>query len=71
MAQPIRSLELAARRKDAEDAKLYLELIYAVGKIYPNETRHQTALRYIQEAESCKYEVAQCQERLTFKGRMD
>jgi hypothetical protein len=31
--------------------KLYNELIFAVGKIYPNETRHETALRYILEAE--------------------
>ena len=30
----------------------YNELIYAVQKKYPNETRHETALRYIQEAES-------------------
>jgi len=29
----------------------YYELIYAVGNKYPNESRHQTALRYIQEAE--------------------
>lgn len=31
---------------------LYHELLYAVEKKYPGETRHQTALRYIQEAES-------------------
>ena len=31
--------------------ELYYELIYAVGRKHPNETRHQTALRYIQEAE--------------------
>lgn len=29
----------------------YFELIYAVGKKYPGETRHQTALRYIMHAE--------------------
>ena len=29
----------------------YLELIMAVGLKYPNETRHQTALRYIISAE--------------------
>ena len=29
----------------------YQELIMAVGKKYPNETRHQTALRYIKERE--------------------
>lgn len=29
----------------------YNELIMAVGNKYPNETRHETALRYIQERE--------------------
>jgi hypothetical protein len=29
----------------------YNELLYAVGTKYPNETRHETALRYIKEAE--------------------
>ena len=29
----------------------YLELIMAVARKHPGETRHQTALRYIQEAE--------------------
>jgi hypothetical protein len=31
--------------------KKYDELIYAVGRKFPNETRHQTALRYINSAE--------------------
>lgn len=30
----------------------YYELIYAVGNKYPNETRHETALRYIRSAEA-------------------
>lgn len=29
----------------------YYELIMAVATVFPGETRHQTALRYIQEAE--------------------
>ena len=29
----------------------YHELIYAVSEKYPGETRHETALRYIREAE--------------------
>lgn len=29
----------------------YQELIYAVARKFPNETRHQTALRYIMQAE--------------------
>lgn len=31
--------------------KLYNELLYAVACKHPGETRHQTALRYIQQAE--------------------
>ena len=37
--------EIAGLRRD------YLELIYAVGNKWPGETRHQTALRYIYNAE--------------------
>jgi len=38
----------------------YHELLFAVESKFPNETRHQTALRYIREAESqCK--TACCQ----------
>lgn len=36
----------------------YLELIYAVETKHPDETRHQTALRYIQQAENRPCEVA-------------
>lgn len=31
---------------------LYNELLFAVGRKFPGETRHQTALRYIREAEA-------------------
>jgi hypothetical protein len=30
----------------------YMELLYSVASKFPNETRHQTALRYIKNAES-------------------
>lgn len=33
--------------------KLYSELLFAVESKFPGESRHQTALRYIKEAESC------------------
>jgi hypothetical protein len=33
-------------------SKLYYELLYAVESIWPGETRHQTALRYIREREN-------------------
>jgi hypothetical protein len=35
----------------ATERERYQELLYAVERKWPNETRHQTALRYIQEAE--------------------
>ncbi len=31
----------------------YYELLYAVGNKYEGESRHQTALRYIQQSEVC------------------
>lgn len=37
----------------------YQELIYAVGQKHPGETRHQTALRYIQQAEEGSNEADQ------------
>ena len=42
--------KLLAQRKPLTD-DLYNELLFAVGNKYPNETRHQTALRYILQAE--------------------
>ena len=47
---PTALLGEAATEKTANE--LYHELIYAVEKKFPDETRHQTALRYIMEAES-------------------
>ena len=35
---------------------LHTELIMAVVRRYPGETRHQTALRYIQQAEAPKHD---------------
>ncbi len=31
---------------------LYFNLLFAIRSKFPNETRHETALRYIREAES-------------------
>ena len=40
-------------RIDYDDlSRLYYELILAVGNKYPNESRHETALRYIIEAKT-------------------
>ena len=45
----------ALLREQSKDAR-YMELIMAVGRKYPDESRHQTALRYIQQAEAPKPE---------------
>jgi len=45
-----RTAEQVMKELDEVKAK-YNELLYAVGKKYLNESRHETALRYIQEAE--------------------
>ena len=42
----------AAQPAQHTEQELYHELLFAVAKVHPNETRHQTALRYIQQAES-------------------
>lgn len=45
-------MEAAAElRRLHEIEKQYHELLYAVGNKYEGESRHQTALRYIQQAE--------------------
>jgi hypothetical protein len=36
----------------AAEREKYNELLMAVGKKFPDESRHETALRYIREAES-------------------
>ena len=41
----------AELRRLHEVEKQYRELLYAVGNKYEGESRHQTALRYIQQAE--------------------
>ena len=40
------------QKDDSVLQKRYDELIYAVGKKWPNENRHETALRYIRKAET-------------------
>lgn len=36
----------------ADYKTLYFELLYQVGMKHPNETRHETALRYLRQAET-------------------
>lgn len=40
------------REKSNEYVRLYNQLLLAVARKFPDETRHQTALRYIREAEN-------------------
>ena len=58
------SLELSLKVKefDMDYKKAYLELIMAVVRAFPNESRHETALRYIREAEKITNEAA-CESR--------
>lgn len=42
------------RPEGADVSEKYHELLYAVARKFPDETRHETALRYIREAESQK-----------------
>lgn len=37
---------------DERDSRLYHELLYVVSRKFVGETRHQTALRYLREAEA-------------------
>ena len=48
----LRAPTQSAEPSTDERVDLYCELLYAVGNKYPGETRHQTALRYIQQAET-------------------
>lgn len=49
------------RKSYSELAYLYNELLYAVARKFPNETRHDTALRYIREAEDRATEGCCCE----------
>lgn len=46
-------------REISEESNKYHELIMAVAKKYPGETRHQTAIRYIQERENQQNEPSE------------
>lgn len=48
----------ADRRDNAKLREDYNELLYHVAKKHPDETRHQTALRYIKQAETSDNSVA-------------
>lgn len=41
----------------AENTRLYMDLIYAVGRKYDGESRHETAKRYIIEREAASNET--------------
>jgi hypothetical protein len=41
-------------------SKLYYELLYAVTQVFPGESRHEIALRYIREAEVQSNQTGSC-----------
>ncbi len=45
--------------EEGNEAK-YQELLYHVGQKFPDESRHETALRYIKEAEKPTGEMGEC-----------
>jgi hypothetical protein len=49
------------RARHAALVEKYNELLYSVGNKYPDESRHETALRYIRNAETPKDNVAHCE----------
>ena len=51
VGEPYAQMQATIEAQAAEIAK-YNELLFAVGNKYPNETRHETALRYIRAAEN-------------------
>lgn len=57
----IAALLWAAQEIERKD-RLYNELLYAVASKFPDESRHQTALRYIKSAEHRPHGVGQCAE---------
>lgn len=50
--QQLQEAVAALQAENAELRKNYNELIMSVGRKFPDETRHQTALRYIQTTET-------------------
>ena len=50
--------ETPAPKLYGDTFQAYYDLIYAVHTKYPGETRHQTALRYIKEAEAKSNQAA-------------
>lgn len=55
-------------RKQLDYERLYNELIMAVGNKYPDESRHQTALRYIQNAEQSSGQSGTCKIEMDGEG---
>ena len=49
---------IARLRAGDETEKLYHELLYEVARKFPDETRHETARRYIRQAEVMAHEQA-------------
>ena len=57
----------AMRAEIAELKALHWELLYPVSMKYPDESRHETALRYIKEAEARHHEAGEAQAESEFE----
>jgi len=51
-----------ANERIAELERKYHELLFSVGNKYPHETRHETALRYIKQAEISSHDAVRAKE---------
>ena len=65
--------KLEATRKEMEKceeiSKKYYELLYGVASKFPDESRHETALRYILNAEKCGNNAEQTKQSEVDDGR--
>jgi hypothetical protein len=52
VTRELREIDVAPAPEEGGIAAKYNELIMAVARKFPDQTRHQTALRYIQQAEA-------------------
>lgn len=70
-AKVVQQLITQTQQETLEWVEKYNELIFAVGNKYEGETRHQTALRYIKQAEDTSNQQPSQELRQTIKQRME
>lgn len=61
--------ELSTTKTTLRDVlELYHELLYAVARKFPGESRHETALRYIRDTEERVCEAGSCKQNSSLSG---